>query len=246
MRRRVYLQLFTESSDRRGLSLTNKFIVSLILFSVFWLVIETEITFYRQAKSLFDVVDLVVAIVFTLEYAARIWAAGEDTRYQGLAGRVRYALSIWALVDLAAILPYYIALGANEAFVLRVVRLFRVLAIGKIGRYSNALKDFMTAIRQKRYDFFVALGISLSIMVTAATGMYLIEGRAQPDAFGSIPRALWWSVSSFTPLAGGVVPITTIGKVFAAISSLAGIGLVAMPTAILAAAFTEVFQARRR
>ncbi len=228
------------------MSFTNRIILSLILFSIVWLIVETESTFYNRHAYIFDSVDVVIAILFTVEYAARVWAVGQNSEYKGLRGRLKYIFSIWALVDLAAVLPYYLAVGTNESFLLRLLRFFRVLAIGRLGKYSRALRDFGAALRNRKYDLYVAAAISISIIVTAATGMYLLESPYQPDAFGSIPRAIWWSVTSFTPLAGGIVPQTIAGKAFAAISALAGIGLVAMPTAILAAAFSEVFQKRKR
>jgi voltage-gated potassium channel len=245
LRARVYRQLTGEAWNKPGLSPINKVIVGFVLLSIVWIVLETENAVYAPFSGTFDAVDALIAAVFSAEYVARLWAVGEDPRYRGLRGRLRYVLTIWALIDLAAIVPFFLTFGANESFLLRLMRLFRVLAIGRLGRYSRALSDFGTALARRRYDLYVALAISMSIMMVAATGMYLIEGRAQPAAFGSIPRALWWSVTAFTPMAGGVVPQTVAGKVFAALSALAGIGLVAMPTAILAAAFGEVFRKRR-
>lgn len=133
--------------------------------------------------------------------------------------------------------------GANNTFVIRALRLLRLLAFAKIGRYSAALQHIQHAIQVRQYELLVAFTISMVVLLLAATAMYLVEGSSQPDAFGSIPRSLWWSVSTLTTVGyGDVYPLTPLGKLLAGITSLAAIGLFALPTGILAAAFAEALR----
>ena len=122
-----------------------------------------------------------------------------------------------------------------------MLRVVRLIALAKFGRYSIALRQLMRAFARRRYELLMSLLIAGLVFLVAATGMYAIEGSVQPEAFGSIPRALWWALTTLTTVGyGDVYPVTPLGRVFAGLMAVAGIGLIAMPTGILAAAFTEL------
>ena len=123
------------------------------------------------------------------------------------------------------------------------MRIVRLIALAKFGRYSIALSQLIRAFVRRRYELLMSLVIAGLVFLIAATGMYAIEGSVQPEAFGSIPRALWWALTTLTTVGyGDVYPVTPLGRVFAGLMAVAGIGLIAMPAGILAAAFTEIGQ----
>ncbi len=173
--------------------------------------------------------------------------SGERIEHAGLRGRLRYMMTPRAVIDLLAVLPFYLSLGMTESFLLRLFRLLRIISLAKFSRYTAALNSLGQAIADRRYELLVSLGAALLVLLFSATVLYVVEGRAQPEAFGSIPRALWWGVATLTTVGyGDVYPVTVLGQLFAGMTALAAVGMVAMPAGILAAAFSEAFQQRRR
>ena len=242
-RRSAYRQFFPEAWPDAGLSPLNKFLVALILFSVTWSVAETEPTLYERWPLAFDYVDIALGAMFTVEYALRVWLAGEDARYKGIGGRARYVCSVGALIDLVALLPFLLTLGAGDAFLLRTFRLLRIISIARLGRFSRALSNIVTALKERGYELLMAIGAALLVMLVSATALYLTEGAQDPEHFGSIPRAMWWGVATITKVGyGGAFPETELGRVFAAIFAFAAVGVVALPTGIVAAALGSVFR----
>ncbi len=248
-RARTYRQLSVKGWRGHGLSPCNTVVVALIAIAVIVAILETEPRIMadpRIAKA-FHALNLVFAVVFTIEYLARLWIAGEETRYQGLRGRLRYALSLPAIIDLLAVIPFYLTLGADDAFILRLLRLMRILALARLGEFSEAARLLIRCVRRRSYELTLSFSVAMAVLIFAATALYLVEGHAQPDAFGSIPRALWWSVATLTTVGyGDVYPVTVLGRVLAGITALAAIGLIAMPAGILAGAFSDAFQDNRR
>ncbi len=246
LRGRLYTHLAMSAWRGEGLSPLNKAIAALIIFTVVIVVVETEPTLYAPLSETFWVFDLTVAFLFLAEYLARLWAMGEDPRYRGLTGRLRYAVTPAAIIDLAAILPFFLGIGGTDSFLLRTLRLLRIFALAKIGRYSEALRHLTGAIVERHREILISVGVAFVVLLASSTVMYLAEGAAQPEAFGSIPRALWWAIATLTTVGyGDVYPITPIGKLFGGMTALAAVGIIAMPTAILAAAFSDAMQRRR-
>ena len=161
-----------------------------------------------------------------------------------LYSRLRYAASPMALVDLLAVLPSYLSLftGAD----LRFLRTLRLLRIFKFTRYSPALIMLIKVFKKEAPAFAATLFILLVILVLASSGIYLVERDAQPQAFGSIPAAMWWAVATLTTVGyGDVTPITPLGKLFGACVTITGVGMVALPSGILASGFSEELRLRR-
>jgi voltage-gated potassium channel len=130
--------------------------------------------------------------------------------------------------------------------VLRLVRLVRIVALAKLGRYSSALNAIGHAIHSRRYELTMSLVIAGMLLLVSSTFLYLVEGEGQPDDFGSIPRAMWWSIATLTTVGyGDAVPQTVIGRILAGFTAITGIGLIAMPTGILAAAFSDALARQR-
>ena len=245
-RRRLYDE-FDPLAQTEGLSIVNRVLVLLILVGVATVIIETETSIYQPHKLIFQSVDLFLAILFTCEFAARVWVAGENPQYEGIFGRLKYMCSITSLIDLFSIAPFYIPIMSNDLFLLRITRLLRIFALGRFGRYSRALQEFGMVLHNRREELAVSVIVVSVVILISSSVMYIAEGRAQPEAFGSIPRALWWGVETLTTVGyGDVYPKTLIGKICCAVTAIAGIGLIAIPTGVLSAAFSEVFVGSKR
>lgn len=247
MRRWLFLQLEAKAWPGTGLSPVNKVIATAIVLAVTVAVLETEPEYRAWASDLFYAANLLFGILFGVEYLARLWVAGEDPRYAGFRGRVRYAASMVALIDLIALMPFFLSAGLQNAFLLRMVRLLRLLSLARFGRYSVAMRNIWVALLDRRYELLMSLFAAFMIMLLAASALHFAEGAQNAKSFGSIPRALWWGVATVTKVGyAGAYPVTFLGKFFAALFAVAAVGVVAMPTGILAAAFSDAFQKERR
>ena len=138
------------------------------------------------------------------------------------------------------------AIAGGATLALRFVRFFRILRLAKLGRFSHAWQDLGQAIHSRKEELFLAFSLAAFTILIASTLMYWAESDAQPDKFGSIPRTMWWAIVTMTTVGyGDVYPITPVGKFLSGIVSVAAIGLIALPTGILAAAMSDVMQRRR-
>lgn len=247
-RRRLYRHLEPSAWPRQGLSALNKAVIGLILLAVAFAVLESEDALLAANRSVFLWTEIGLACLFLVEYAARVWVAAENPAYgPGWRGRLRYVVSPGALIDLAALSPLLLSMVGSEAFLLRLLRLVRILKLARLGRFSSATRALAEAVSLRRYEFAMSLAVALVLLLVSSTLLYVVEGGLQPEAFGSIPRAMWWSVATLTTVGyGDVAPVTAIGRILAGMTAIAGIGLIAMPTGILAAAFSEVVQRRNR
>jgi voltage-gated potassium channel len=140
----------------------------------------------------------------------------------------------------------FLTFFGNETSILRLFRLIRILSLAKLGRYSSAIRAMAEAVKSRRYELLMSLAIAGMLLLTSSTLLYIVEGDAQPATFGSIPRAMWWSIATLTTVGyGDVIPVTVVGRVLAGLTAITGIGLIAMPTGILAAAFSDAIQRQR-
>jgi len=246
-RRWLYVNLHPPAWHRRGLSPLNRLVVLVIILAVGLAILQSEPTVYAGNEWIFRALELVFALIFLAEYVGRIWIAGENPDYgPTLRGRLRYALSVPALIDLVALASMFATLMGSQGAILRLVRLVRIVALAKLGRYSSALNAIGHAIHSRRYELTMSVMIAGLLLLVSSTLLYMVEGETQPDDFGSIPRAMWWSIATLTTVGyGDAFPITPLGKVLAGFTALTGIGLIAMPTGILASAFSDALQRQR-
>ena len=245
LRHLLYVQLEPAAWPRRGLSPVNLVVFATILVTSALAIVETEPTVAIGREHFFTAIEWVIGAVFSVEYVARAWTAAENPKYgPGWRGLLRYMRSPTAIIDLISIVASFATPSAGlQPYLLRAVRLARILRLAKLGRMSNAMSYLIEAMVARRYELLFSLFVSLTFMVFSASLLYLVEGPAQPDKFGSIPRAMWWATAALTTIGyGDTYPITVMGRIFAAMSAIGGIGLVAMPTGIMAAAFSEAVQ----
>ena len=241
------MQLHPTAWPGKGLSPLNFATVLAILFAAVLAILETEPTIAAGRERAFHVVEVTLGIVFAIELLLRTWTIAEDTNGDSATRRrIRYLLTPSSIMDMIAIAATLIPLIGANALALRLIRLLRMLRLARLGRFSNAMRHLVSAVSSRRYELTLTIGLAATVLVFGATALFWAEGAIQPDKFGSIPRAMWWAVVTLTTIGyGDAYPITPLGKLIAATVAVAGIGLIALPTGILASAFSEAVQRSR-
>ena len=217
----------------------EKLIFFLIIVNCFFVIIESEKVIYESYSHLFDSAKLFFGIIFLIEYLCRLVAVDQIEKFKGFNGKIRYIFTLPAIIDAIALIPLFL-IGLNEGFLVRLLRAIRIFSILRFGRFSESVDFILHAIYDRRHELVFSLLVTLSLMLLAATVLYVAEGELQPEAFGSIPRALWVSSAALLSTGyGDYTPITFLGRFAAVCTALFGIGAVALPAGILASAFTE-------
>jgi voltage-gated potassium channel len=248
---RIYVEMEPSERHRKGVSPINLFVIALVLVSFVVFALETEPTVPDEVNSALASLNVAILVAFALEYAVRVWIAGEDPACRGAAGRIRYALKPYSIADLLAFLPELLWLtlapqGPSETE-LMVLRILRLVRLGKIVHLVPAFAVLGAAQRRARDQLLTTLVVALSLVFVAAVVLYFIEGvGVGRSEFASIPRALWWAVATLTTVGyGDVYPITPLGRFAAAVIALAGIGVVALPAGVFASAFSDELRERQ-
>lgn len=243
-RRTVYRILETAQDDDLGSKIVDIVLIAFILASVLAVVMESIPAFETRYATQFWLFEVVTVAVFSVEYLLRVWSAVEETEghlKRPFMARLRYVFSFYALIDLLAILPFFLlTMGLLSGFDMRFLRAIRLLRVLKLTRYSSALNMLFATFKENSQQLGAAFLILMTIMLLAASGMYYFERQSQPEDFGSIPAAMWWAFATLTTVGyGDVTPITVGGKIFGALIAVVGIGMVALPTSILASGYTR-------
>jgi voltage-gated potassium channel len=149
-----------------------------------------------------------------------------------------------ALIDLLAILPFYLPIFVHlDLRIIRILRLFRIFRVFKLARYSESVKILSSVIKRKKEELLIVFFVLFILLIVASSLMYFVENDAQPNVFSSIPMAMWWCIVTLTTVGyGDIYPITVLGRILGGIIALLGIGMFALPTGILASAFAEELQ----
>ena len=180
-------ELDVEMRAKAGLSLANQVIAWLILISVAVIVLETEPTVYQPFARAFLWFETALLIILVVEYLLRLWCATENPRYPN---RLAFVIRPLALLDLLVILSMAFSLVGVEGVVLRLMRLLRLLRLAKLGGFSRAFDDISAAISKRRFELGLSVIIAAVMMLITASALYVVEAAHQPEAFGSIPRAM--------------------------------------------------------
>ena len=207
------------------------FIGFTIIASVISFSLETLPDLPPNTTTALSALEYVFVAIFTFEYVMRVITAENP---------LKFIFSFYGIIDLLAVAPFYLG-GLVGLETVRLLRLFRLIRVLKLMRYGGALKRFYTAIEESREELTIFFAATMIIIFLAAVGIYHFEHEAQPEAFRSVFDALWWSVVTLTTVGyGDLYPITDGGRLFTFFILIAGLGLIAVPTGILASALNSV------
>jgi Ion transport protein. len=238
---RVYNVIREDDENDLASNIFDGVIIFLIIVNVALVIMDTFVLPPLVARISLAV-ELVSVIAFTAEYLLRLWTS--TCRYpdkSSVAARVKYIFSAMAIIDILAILPFYIPFVIPiDLRILRALRIIRLFRLFKVNRYTDALQSIANVFRRKAHQLLSAMIVVMLLMIIASVLMYNVENAAQPDKFENAFSGLWWAIATLTTVGyGDVYPITILGKIFSGIIALLGIGLVAVPTGIISAGFVE-------
>lgn len=242
IKHRIFEILENDKENDKIAQYLQIFIISLILLNVVAVVLESVQALLLQYYEIFLAFEIVSVTIFSIEYIFRLWVCTENQQYQQpILGRIRYAFTPFAIIDLLAILPFFLPfLIPVDLRFMRILRLTRIFRTLKLVRYSDAFSFISRTIKREKYVIAVIFLILTISFIFASTLMYYVEYEAQPDAFSSIPHAMWWAVVTLTTVGyGDIYPITALGRVLASAIAILGIGFFALPAGIIAAGFIE-------
>lgn len=225
------LKSLVEEHDTPEGKIFDSVIQVLIIISLFTFSLETLPNLSERSQTLLNIAEVIIVFLFTLEYALRVYVADRKTGY---------IFSFYGIVDLLAILPFYLALGVDMR-TLRALRLLRLFRLFKLARYNKAIDRFANAFTIAREEIIIFAMVTIIMLYLSATGIYYFEHEAQPELFASIFHSMWWAVVTLTTVGyGDMYPITVGGRIFTFIILIIGIGIVAIPAGLLASALNKV------
>lgn len=245
---RIY-DILVETDDGETIDRVVAVILLILIFiNTAAVVLETVDEYRMFYGSIFDAVEWVSIAVFTVEYVLRLWIAPLNPKYsKPVTGRIKYAFSLMALVDLLSIIPAFLPfIFPADLRVIRFLRTFRLFRLLKMSRYVESLNTLDNVVRAKKEELTVTAAMILMLLLFSSSLIYLVENEVQPDKFPSIPAAMWWGVATLTTVGyGDIYPVTAIGKIFSGFIAFLGIGMFALPTGILASGFAEEINKNR-
>jgi voltage-gated potassium channel len=223
-------------------------LVALVVGNITVIVLDTVPAISARHGDLFRAIEILSLLVFGFEYVARMWVAPEAAVYRGMSAaraRLSHATKPLSIIDLLAVFPLLSVLAHTDTTDLLLLRVFTLVRFLKLARYSSSLASIGNALHAERRALFATAVVMSGVLLMSATAMYAIERHAQPDAFGSIPAALWWAVVTLGTVGyGDVVPITPLGKFVASFVIFLGIGMFGLPIGIIATAFVRELERR--
>lgn len=241
MKEKIFNLLQPGKQESKSERYFDLFIVILIILNIV-MIFATTFELSPSAQTAFQVLDVFSIIVFTIEYILRVWTSTKIyPELTSAKARFKYMLTPMAIIDLLAVLPFYLITSSLDFRVLRMPRVVRLLRVFKMKRYSASLSIIGKVFKNKASQLISATFVVLLLMVIASVIMYGLENPAQPDVFKNAFSGIWWAVVTFTTVGyGDMIPITIGGRILGSIISFLGIGLLAVPTGIISAGFIEV------
>ena len=245
LRKRIWEILEKGNSNDRVSFYTDIFLITLIIFNIIAVLLETVESIYFRYALEFLIFERFSTLVFLIEYILRVWVCVEEKiKNNKLITRLKYASTWPAIIDLLAVLSGLLPMIFEVD--LRILRALRMLRLLKFSRYFKVMNLLLGVLKEEKQSFLAAMFLLTIAMLIASTGIYLFEKDAQPDKFSSIPEAMWWAIATLTTIGyGDVTPVTGMGKFFGAIIAIIGIGVVALPSGILASGFTDQLKRRQ-
>ena len=248
-KKRLYEILEIAATGDRISKLFDIFIMSLITLNVIAVILATVERLNLQYQYYFRIFEIFSVSIFTLEYLLRLWTCTVNKNFRNsITGRIKYIFTPYAIIDLLAILPFYLPMIIPlDLRFIRAVRLFRLFRLFKIGRYSKAVVILKKLLKDKKEELLLVIFVAFILLIIFSSLMYFIEKEAQPEAFSSIPAAMWWGITTLTTVGyGDIYPITTLGKIVGALIAFLGIGLFALPAGILGSGLIEATRKKEK
>ena len=239
---RIYEIMERAEQGDRVSRIFDTFIVGLIGLNVVMVIVETVDAIEVSYGRFFQAFESFSVIVFTLEYVLRLWSCTADPEFRSaLFGRLRFAATGFALIDLLTIAPFYLQLFVRlDPSLVGAFRLFRLFRLFKMGRYIRSIRVLGSVLREKRQEMYLVVTVLVIVLVMISSLMFYVEHEAQPEAFSSIPASMWWGMVTLTTIGyGDVFPVTMLGKFFGILVAMLGIGMFALPAGILSGGFIE-------
>ena len=238
--------------DKHWDKFINVFIIALIILNVMAVMLETVPYLHDDLieKQIFHYFEQVSVIIFTVEYILRVWSSNHEEKYKhSFWGRLKYMVSPGAIIDLLAILPFYLhAIIGFDLRVLRMLRLLRFFRLFRLTAYMKSAQIIVNIFRKRINELMLSLVLVIFLIIFASCVLYFAE-HLHPEnkyKFTSIPATIWWSVVTLTTTGyGDMYPMTQIGKIMAGIIMLTGVAFFALPAGIITAGFLEEFRANR-
>ena len=246
-RQKIHAMVFENEYGGKLQSIFETFIGVWVIISVLAVVLESIHSVHYLINLEFVILDTIAVAIFTVEYLMRIYACVEEPRFRhGFLGRFKQARSTSTLIDLLAILPFFLEILLSSVLDLRFLRTFRLARLLKLTRYNDSTKILTTVIAREWPVISASAFIMILMVVMTASLGYVIENQAQPEKFDNIPNSVYWAVITLASVGyGDISPVTAIGRFMTVVMSLLGIGIFAIPAALLASAFGDQLHKER-
>jgi len=246
-RQKIHALVFPSEYGGQLHQMFDTFIVIWVIISVLAVILESVHSIHYLLNLEFLILDAIAVSVFTLEYCLRLYCCVEEPGYQkAVTGRLKLAKSTSSIIDLLAIAPFFLEVFLHHLFDLRFMRVFRLLRLLKLTRYTGATKSLSQVIAREWPVMAASAFIMLLLVVMTASLGYLFEHEAQPDKFENIPQSIYWAVITLASVGyGDISPVTPAGRAMTIVLALIGIGIFAIPAALLSAAFADQLKSDR-
>ncbi len=248
LRRRAFAILEESGPPNYAGRAVRVFLVSLIALNVLAVILDSVASLAAEWARPLRIFEIASVAVFTAEYLLRIWVAAERAEYKPpVLGRLRYLFTPLALLDLLAILPFYLPLILpTDLLYLRMFRMLRMLRMAKLGRYSRSVRILRDVLADRKSELLAAASLLAAVIIMASGLMYAVEHEAQPTVFTSIPATMWWAVATLSTMGIDMRPVTPVGKILASLIAVCGILLFALPAGIVSSGFVEKYLEARK
>lgn len=223
------------------------YIILIVILNAIAIMMESVKPIQEQFFQFLFWIEISTVILFTIEYLVRLWCITENAKFlHPIRGRLTYIFTPMAIIDFLAFFPYFATLYSTDYEFVKFFSFLRFFRFMKVLRYIRAVRIFSNVLQHIKEELFFSFLMILFTILLAATSMYYVEREIQPEVFGSIPQSLWWAVVSITTIGyGDAVPVTEMGKLLSGVIAILGIGLVAIPSGIMAAGFSEEIRRER-
>ncbi|MCE2665880.1 MAG: ion transporter [Burkholderiales bacterium] len=246
-RQRVHALVFPSAYGGDLHHLYDSFIVVWVVISVLAVILESVHSVHYMLNMEFLILDAIAVSIFTFEYCLRMYCCVEEPGYKkALSGRLKLAKSTSSIIDLLAIAPFFLEVFLHHLIDLRFMRVFRLLRLLKLTRYTGATQSLMKVIAREWPVMAASAFIMLLLVVMTASLGYLFEHEAQPEKFENIPQSIYWAVITLASVGyGDISPVTPAGRAMTIVLALIGIGIFAIPAALLSSAFSDQLKSDR-